>query len=73
MIPGETISTGAPNRCPTCEALALIRVCHSGGGYYLGSWCDCGPYSRESTYFRTEYDATIALRAWQAGERWMLR
>ena len=31
-------------------------------GYYIGTWCGCGPYSRESGYYRTREDAERAFR-----------
>jgi hypothetical protein len=31
-------------------------------GYYVGFWCDrCGPYSRESGYYRSYEEAEKAL------------
>ena len=46
----------------SCGAPIPLKVCMSGAGYYLGSWCDnCGPYSRESGYFPTRELAEKAL------------
>lgn len=36
-------------------------VCKSAAGYYIGRYCNEGPYSRESGYFRTREDAENAL------------
>ena len=30
-----------------------LDVYLSGAGYYIGTYCACGPYSRESGYYRT--------------------
>lgn len=57
MLEGETIRSGAPNPCPDCGVTMTLEVHHSAAGYYVGTWCDCGPYSRESGYFRTHEDA----------------
>lgn len=35
----------------------------SPAGFYIGTWCDCGPYSRESGYFRTLDMARAILHA----------
>lgn len=51
VMPGETLTTGAANPCPTCDVKLELQVCMSGAGYYIGSMCDCGPYSRESVYY----------------------
>jgi hypothetical protein len=54
VIPGETILSGAPGVCPECKVKLELKVCHSGAGYYIGTICNCGPYSRESlNYYRT--------------------
>lgn len=57
-IPGETLTTGAIALCPDCgvDAFERLGVYSSGAGAYIGSFCDCGPYSRESIYI----DATRA-------------
>ena len=39
-----------------------LQVCRSAAGYYIGRWCpECGPYSRDSGYYRTPEEAQIAL------------
>lgn len=53
MLEGETIATGAPRKCPDCEVRLKLKILHSNAGYYIGTLCDCGPYSRESGYFRS--------------------
>lgn len=62
MLNGETILSGAPSTCRDCGVRLVLRVCRSFAGYYLGTYCDCGPYSRESDYFETLEDAEAALR-----------
>jgi len=65
MTPGETIATGATATCGGCGVTPRLQVCTSGGGanHYLGTMCECGPYSRESDYFpsRTLAEAALAL------------
>ena len=50
MLQGETIMSGALDTCTDCNKKLDIQVCLSGAGYYLGTWCSCGPYSRETGY-----------------------
>lgn len=61
MIPGETIASGAPETCPDCKVTPSLKVLRSHAGYYIGTFCNCGPYSREPEYFRSEEDALGAL------------
>ena len=43
-------------------AKSRLYVQHSAAGYYLGFFCpQCGPYSRESDYFRKREAANAAL------------
>jgi hypothetical protein len=63
MMPGETIQSGAPVLCPDCRREATLLICTSAAGYYVGTWCDCGPYSRESGYFERVEEAEKALRS----------
>jgi hypothetical protein len=43
-----------PDRCAECGMELVETTMHSpGGGYYVGTWCKCGPYSRNSGYYRT--------------------
>lgn len=60
-LPGETIAQGAPPRCDVCQKMPRLAVQHSMAGFYVGTWCDCGPYSRESDYYPTREDAQTAL------------
>jgi len=61
MLPGETIDSGAPDTCNDCHIKLVPKVCKSGAGYYIGTWCNCGPYSRESGYYPTEEAAEADL------------
>jgi hypothetical protein len=63
MFPGETISTGASRRCNDCGSYPKLDVYASpgGAGFYIGTYCSCGPYSRESEYFRTREEAELVL------------
>jgi hypothetical protein len=48
-LPGETIASGAAPRCEDCGVMAKLDVYRSAApGYYIGTYCDCGPYTRES-------------------------
>jgi hypothetical protein len=62
-LPNETIATGAAPRCRDCDRMPRLDVYRSGAGYYIGSWCACGPYSRESGYYPIERDARRAFAA----------
>lgn len=61
MIPGTTIRSGVDPTCPECGITPKLQVLSSAAGYYIGTWCDCGPYSRESDYYRTRQAAQSAL------------
>ena len=62
-LPNETIATGAEPRCPDCQAVPKLAVTCSGAGFYVGTWCLCGPYSRESGYYPTREAAAAALES----------
>lgn len=57
MIPGETLRSGAPAICPDCKIKLKLEVLQTPAGYYIGTYCNCGPYSRESHYYRTREKA----------------
>jgi len=61
MIPGETIATGAATICPECKSHLKLQVLGSSAGYYIGTICQCGPYSRESGYLPNAEKAQKAL------------
>ena len=41
-----------------------LDVYLSGAGYYIGTYCRCGPYTRESGYYRT---CELAQAAFDSG------
>lgn len=57
MLPFEAIVSGAPDVCPDCGTKVELKVLRSAAGYYIGTYCGCGPYSRESVYYPTREDA----------------
>jgi predicted RNA-binding Zn-ribbon protein involved in translation (DUF1610 family) len=60
-LPGETVGDTVTS-CMDCETELKIEVLKSAAGYYIGFFCpNCGPYSRESGYYRTQEDAQKAL------------
>ena len=61
MLPGETIASGAPPRCEECGTMPKLDVYLSGAGFYIGTYCQCGPYTRESGYYRTRELAQAAF------------
>jgi hypothetical protein len=67
MINGETIATGARSTCSDCGITLTFDVHRSGAGYYVGTYCDCGPYSRESGYYRTREEAKVDLDSGEFG------
>jgi len=69
MIPGETLLTGAPLQCPDCRQVPIMGVYESAAGFYIGSVCACGPYTRESPYYG---DRKVAERDFERGE-WLPR
>jgi hypothetical protein len=61
VLPGETLGNGAPKVCPDC-GVKLVPKVMSTWAYYIGTECECGPYSRESEYFKKREDAEKALK-----------
>ena len=61
MLKGETLSSGAAKTCPECGVSPKLEVLQSAAGYYIGTRCNCGPYSRESLYYRLKEIAVAAL------------
>ena len=48
--------------CVECGTELTIDIQKSAAGYYIGFWCHrCGPYSRESGYYRSYEEAEKAL------------
>ena len=61
-LPGETIAAGAVPRCEDCDKMPHLAVYESGAGFYIGTYCHCGPYTRESGYHPTREDAQAILK-----------
>lgn len=61
MLPGETIASGAASTCPDCGVKLVPKILRSAAGHYIGTACNCGPYSRESGYFKDLSSAQQAL------------
>jgi hypothetical protein len=61
VLKGETIANGAPKTCSECQQEPQLGVYMSAAGYYVGTYCGCGPYSRESGYYGSEKEAAAAL------------
>ena len=60
-LPGECVGD-TQTVCLECGAVPDIQVLRSPAGYYIGFLCPrCGPYSRESGYFRSRKEAETAL------------
>jgi len=68
-LPGETLYSGVPRTSADCGVELVARVCRSGAGFYIGSCCRCGPYSRESGYFASRAEAEALLAAHPVGVR----
>ena len=63
VMRGETILTGAPDVCPECYiSVKPFKVLRSNAGYYIGTTCNCGNYTRESGYYLTREDAEFSLK-----------
>jgi len=60
-LPGECVNS-ISTTCHECGTELNIGVQKSAAGYYVGFWCpECGPYSRESNYYRSCEEAEKAL------------
>lgn len=51
----------ASMKCRDCGEEPVLGVYCSAAGWYIGTYCRCGPYSRESDYYPTEEQAKRAL------------
>lgn len=61
MLPKETIVAGAEPHCDLCNSGVNVEVCQGMSGWYIGTDCSCGPFSRETEYFASEEEARKAL------------
>lgn len=62
MFQGETIHSGASEICKECGMKLELQVLYSPAGYYIGTQCNCGPYSRESHYYKSKQQAEFDLK-----------
>ncbi len=53
VMPGETLATGANPKCEDCGITPELEILSTPAGYYIGTRCNCDPYSRESGYYPT--------------------
>ena len=54
MLDGQTIAKGANQTCQTCGKDVEFGVFNT-VYWYIGTKCDCGPYSRDTFYFKSQY------------------
>lgn len=47
--------------CRECGTTFTPEVLSSSGGFYVGTRCKCGPFSRESEYYETPVQAQEEL------------
>jgi hypothetical protein len=60
-LPGECVND-TKTTCHECGTGLTIDIQKSAAGYYIGFFCnECGPYSRESSYYRSYEEAEKAL------------
>jgi hypothetical protein len=60
-LTGECVNA-SHTACIECGTELSVKVCASAAGYYIGFFCpNCGPYSRESGYYRSNDEAEMAL------------
>ena len=60
-LSGECVNS-SKTTCHECGTELSIDIQKSAAGYYVGFWCEnCGPYSRESGYYRSYEEAEKAL------------
>lgn len=63
MLKNETLGKNHNRTCIQCEQKLENEVLMSAAGYYIGTSCLCGPYSRESGYYRSYQDAQKDLNS----------
>lgn len=60
-LPVETIADGTGPRCEGCGKMPKLDIYRSAAGFYIGTYCHCGPYTRESGYYLTRELAQAEL------------
>lgn len=68
MFNGETILTGADASCECCGEPFSFEVMQSAAGWYIGTSCCTGPWTRESRYWDRKTEADLALQLWHEGQ-----
>ena len=62
-LPGECVND-TQTVCMECGTALDIQVLCSAAGYYIGFFCpNCGPYSRESSYYASREEAEQTLNS----------
>lgn len=61
MSDNSYVTAMSESKCDDCKVVLKAKVCRSAAGWYVGTWCGCGPYSRESDYFDSEEAAKAEL------------
>jgi len=69
MLEGETLRSGASATCDECGVQVKLAVCQSAAGYYIGTNCNCGPYTRETGYYETLEECRADLEKVKQGHR----
>ncbi len=64
---GETLASGGAGVCADCGSVPRLGVYQSAAGHYVGTYCECGPYSRESGYYPEREDAQKAIHSGEFG------
>lgn len=64
---GETLASGGEKVCQECGTTPVLGVHRSAAGHYVGTYCECGPYSRESGYYASREKAQQAFESGQYG------
>lgn len=63
-LPGELTT---PDKCEDCDQPLPLEVLSSAAGFYIGTSCHCGPYSRVSGYYTSRDAAQAALDGGEFG------
>lgn len=61
VLQRETLGNGASKTCEDCGKRLIPEVLFT-CAWYIGTQCECGPYSRESQYFKTRKEAEQVLK-----------
>lgn len=62
MLSGETVNADTNHKCGDCGNVRGPMVLRSAAGHYIGFLCDCGPYSRETDYYKDKAAADEDLK-----------